>query len=102
MTKPFSSAWDRRSRSAGGTIPRMNLTRVELGILKSYHRHRFCSSYPARASIFDRKNPKRSRICVGARKPQSRSDRQLHVEKQIRRGEREHGLSQIASDRGGN
>jgi hypothetical protein len=29
----FSSAWDRRSRFGGGTIPRMNLSRAVAGIL---------------------------------------------------------------------
>ena len=44
-TKLFRSACERPSRSAGGDIPRMNLTRAVLGIVQSYRRD-FCPSYP--------------------------------------------------------
>jgi hypothetical protein len=37
----LSSVCERASRFGGGTIPRMNLTRGSLGIVKSY-RHAFC------------------------------------------------------------
>src|SRR5215468_8817113 len=40
-TKFLSSVCERASRFGGGTIPRMNLTRGSLGIVKSY-RHAFC------------------------------------------------------------
>jgi hypothetical protein len=43
-TKLFKSPAEKSSRSAGD-IPRMNLTRPVLGIVKSYRTHEFCPSY---------------------------------------------------------
>src|SRR5439155_3381534 len=43
-TRSFRSACERRSTSGGGGIPRRNLTRAPLGIVKSY-RHDFCPFY---------------------------------------------------------
>ena len=50
-TKLFRSACERPSRSAGGDIPRMNLTRAVLGIVQSYRRD-FCPSYHLSGLIF--------------------------------------------------